>query len=304
MTASVATPTRDRPGILGPCVDALVRLGTAEVVVVDSASADFEAAVAPAVAAGLRVVRCDRPGASIARNAGLRATTAPIVAFTDDDCRPLEDWIDRITAPFEDPSVGFVTGRVEPDRHEGPVVSVLQDDRARRFDHLADPAGMGHAANIAVRRDAFESVGGFDEAMGPGTALCAGEDHDLIWRLLRAGWVGAYAPDAVVVHHQWRGRAAALKVEYQYGLGSGAFASKARRIDPSAAAGLLKHRLWDEGIVAAAGNARRGHRRATLGAALRTLGTVVGLIRAARMPLAGERYASGGAPGSPHQRPQ
>src|SRR5438874_4759109 len=86
---AVVVCTRDRPQLLGGLLPALVSEAASgvEVVVVDSASQGRETAEL-VESAGLRLVRCDRPGASYARNVGLAATSAPVVVFTDDDCRP------------------------------------------------------------------------------------------------------------------------------------------------------------------------------------------------------------------------
>ena len=165
---AVVLCTRDRPEFLA---DALSALAPAlapgdEVVVVDSASTDPRVA-AVAAAAGVRMVRCDRPGLSIARNAGVVATSAPIVAFTDDDCRPQPGWTAALRRPFADPTVGFVTGAVMADETGGAVVTVLEGDR-RQFAAETDPIGVGHGANMAFRRTALEGIGSFDELLGAG----------------------------------------------------------------------------------------------------------------------------------------
>src|SRR5438067_1168599 len=80
--------------------------------------------------AGVPCVRCELPGVARARNAGFRATHAPIVAFTDDDCLVAPDWTGAVAGAFHaaDRDVAFVTGRVLPDRRIGEVLSVLVDE--------------------------------------------------------------------------------------------------------------------------------------------------------------------------------
>src|SRR5437879_777458 len=94
-----------------------------------------------------------------------------------------------------------------------------------------DPATAGSGANMAFRREAFDAVGGFDREFGPGARFRAAEDHELFWRVLRAGWVGRYTPDAVVVHEQWRGFGAFFAASFGYGFGSGALAAKVASVD-------------------------------------------------------------------------
>src|SRR5207244_536853 len=124
-------------------------------------------------------------------------------AFTDDDCRPEPGWADAIEAVFQaEPRVGFVTGLVAPDRRGGAILSVGGGDEPLTFEYGADPGELGHGANFAVRRDAIEAVGGFDEALGVGARFAGAEDHDVLWRIMRAGWIGRYEPRATVVHCQ------------------------------------------------------------------------------------------------------
>ena len=71
---------------------------------------------------------------------------------------------------------------------------LLGDDQ-----HRARDADWVSGAGFLVRRDAFEAVGGFDEAY-----FMYVEDVDLCWRLHRAGWAVLYEPSASVVHEQGR----------------------------------------------------------------------------------------------------
>lgn len=281
--------TRDRPGLLA---GALAALGAAmgageELIVVDSASRDPEVRRV-AEMAGAKVLRCDRPGTSHARNVGLAATTAPIVAFTDDDGRPRPGWTQAVAAPFADPRVGFVVGRVldaAPEGAEGArraSLSVLDDPEPSRFRAPTDPMTIGHGANMAFRRDALVEVGGFDETLGPGARFCAAEDQDAFWRVLDAGWQGVYEPGSVVVHEQWRGLVASLALEYRYGVGSGAMSAKIWKRCRPVGRRMLTTRLWSRGVASAAHDLRRGHERAAAATALRACGVAVGALGASR----------------------
>ena len=266
MTAvAVVVPTRDRPDQLRRCVTAVraaMRPGD-ELVVVDSGSAT------PVVGA---TVRCDVAGAARARNAGVAASTAPLVAFTDDDCRPEPGWLDALDRAFTaDALLGIAAGRVVPDRDDRALVLSVTAHDAGATD---DPAGVANGAALAVRRVAFEAVGGFDESLGPGTPLANGEDHDLWWRVGRAGWRRAYVPDAVVVHEQWRTRGQALAAYWRYGVGDGAFLRRA-----GAPRLLLVDRLWRRGLRQVGVDLRRGNELAAAADALKLAGVLVGLTR-------------------------
>lgn len=290
---AVVLCTRDRPSMLEGALRALrvaLRPGD-EAVVVDSASASPTTAEV-ARAAGFAVVRCDQPGASRARNAGARHTTAPIVAFTDDDCRVLPDWTSAIEAVFEDPAVGFVSGRVLPDRTEGPTVSAEGSPERRRFVGVQDPHEIGHGASMAFRRQAFCAAGGFDERLGAGVRLRGAEDKDVFWRLLRRGWVGVYEPSVTVTHVQWRGRLQTVRTNFGYGLGAGAFATKVARLDGGAGRRMLMDRAWLHGVRAVGRAARRRHKQGVVDSLAWTAGVAIGAVPGALLPLEGDRFRS------------
>jgi len=290
---AVVLCTRDRPASLEaalPVLRAALRPED-EAVVVDSASRD-PAVRRVAEAAGFRVVRAPRPGLALARNVGIQATRAPLVAFTDDDCKPRPDWTSLLAAHFAEPTVGFVTGRVLPDRDSGPVVAVKTDEEACRFEGAQEPAGTGHGANMTMRRVALEAIGGFDEVLGAGTSFFAGEDHDAFYRLLRLGWTGVYDPDVVVVHSQWRGTGEVLRLRYGYGIGSGAVAVKVARLDGRLGWHLLRRRVWDRGLLVTVHSMRDGYRGGMADGVVRAAGASVGAARALLLPVVDGKYVA------------
>jgi len=245
---SVVVPTRDRPDRLAACLDALIALTSppGEIIVIDSASA-APTAVAAAVALGTRLVRCDRPGASRARNAGWQTATGSIVAFVDDDVRVEPEWAERLCAPFADAEVVLVTGGVVAGRPIDGVAGDLRpvavtDDVARGAFDRTFRGNVGASANLAVRRRTLEAVGGFDELLGAGARFRAAEDIDLFDRALAHGG-GWHADDAVGLHDPWRDRRALLRLELAYGLGYGVRLSKVLRVDRRRGAALAGYEL-------------------------------------------------------------
>jgi glycosyltransferase involved in cell wall biosynthesis len=274
---AVVVCTRDRPHLLEGLIDSVsasLREGD-ELVVVDSASTSA-ATRELAESRGVRVVRCAEPGASRARNAGIDATTASVIAFTDDDCLPDPGWVEAIAAAFDgDPTLGFLTGQVTADT-EGSAVSVITDAGARALGADDDVLDMGHGANLAARRAAIDAVGGWDVELGAGAPLRACEDKDLLWRILRAGWRGRYEPSAQVVHRQWRERSALRRLEFSYGFGGGAFGVKAAR---SGGGFALLRRMLVGDSAKAFGFLLRRRRWSASTVGLRVLGAYVGALR-------------------------
>ena len=133
-------------------------------------------------------------GPAVKRNAAWRAAAAPLVAFTDDDCRPRPDWLERLLETARaDPSSAVVQGRTVVDVAERPV---RQGAAWSRSQEAVPPSDFGQTCNIAYPRALLRDVGGFDERY----PLAAGEDTDLWLRVRAAGGRLVAAPDAVVEH--------------------------------------------------------------------------------------------------------
>ena len=105
-----------------------------------------------------------------------------LIAFTDDDCRPREDWIATIRRLFaEDPDLWMATGSlVAPVGAHGRLQAgagyVPELRRARPSAGQARIYSV--TANAAYRRAAFEKAGPFDVCLSPGTEFFGGEEDD------------------------------------------------------------------------------------------------------------------------------
>jgi cellulose synthase/poly-beta-1,6-N-acetylglucosamine synthase-like glycosyltransferase len=222
--AAVVICSRNRPGMLYRALQLVQENspGNVQVLVVDSASDTGETRQV-CLDAGVDYVRAEMPGLSIARNLGLASVTAEIVVFTDDDCEPWPQWIEEVTAPFSDGSVGVVTGRVAGQPRNPPAGTYS----GRPLFGL----DLGHGALMAFRRAAVLDIGGFDPVLGAGRRLAGAEDLDMFCRLLRAGWIAVHQPDAIVGHANVRRHAEHRRLLYGYGLGLGAMAAKYYRLE-------------------------------------------------------------------------
>jgi hypothetical protein len=120
-TLAVIVPSYLRPELLARCLESIARQVRApdEVIVVGRTSDPHVAAVAASAPVTCRLVTLDGPGVLAAMIAGVRASSAEIVAFTDDDAVPPPHWTERIVAEFEaNALLGGFGGRdriIEPD---------------------------------------------------------------------------------------------------------------------------------------------------------------------------------------------
>jgi mycofactocin glycosyltransferase len=226
-TADVAVviAARDRADLLAAC---LARVGpVAEVVVVDDGSSDPEAIAAVAREGGARMLTQALPtGPAAARNAGLSATTAPLVAFVDSDTRPVAGWLELLLGHFEDAATAAVAPRIVVPAGRGALAayeavrSPLDLGDAPGSVGPGQPIGFVPAAALVARREALAHVGGFDASMR------FGEDVDLVWRLAAAGWAVRYEPTARVEHPQRVSVRAWLGQRIAYGSSAGPLARR------------------------------------------------------------------------------
>jgi GT2 family glycosyltransferase len=216
-TVTLVICSRDRPGQLARCLASLPAqsLVPDEVVVVDSAS-EGRATRDVARAAGVRYLREDRPGLDVARNAGLRAATSQVIAYTDDDTELHPRWLERLVGAFDQDSVMAVTGLVLPAELATEAQWIFETrwgfgrgfervDFGPEFYHRTRRDGcpaweIGAGANMAFRREVVRAVGLFDERLDVGAAGCSG-DSEYWYRIVAAGWTCRYEPAAVVYHH-------------------------------------------------------------------------------------------------------
>jgi cellulose synthase/poly-beta-1,6-N-acetylglucosamine synthase-like glycosyltransferase len=175
-----------------------------DVLVVDNAPSDSRAADV-ARQWRVRYLVEPMPGLSRARNAGVRACSSEIVAFTDDDAVPEPDWISRLVEEFRDASVGAVTGRIRSLCGHVSVADVgprriRLDRRHPLWFEIASFGGIGNGGNMAFRRRALREGKGFDERLGRGAPLSSCEEYPAFAEVLERGYTITYTPDAIVRH--------------------------------------------------------------------------------------------------------
>lgn len=304
---TVVIATRDRPQLAEAALAAAntaLRPGDS-VILVDSASADPGALARVARERGAVLVRCDQPGTSRARNRGWRAASTEIIAFTDDDCLPDRRWLDAAVETFDrEPGVGFVTGQVVPERPATPRawlhLSVTSRTEPAIFDFHDAIGDLGHGANMAWRRSSLEQIGGFDEALGPGTPLRAAEDVDAFWRLLIEGGAGAFNPESIVAHRQWRGRMTQLRVYLGYGVGAGALAVKGWCLETDGTAPVSwstivrggPERVWRRGLEGVVRTLATRYAMGVLADLAMLVGTALGVLRARQLEVVEGHFVS------------
>jgi glycosyltransferase involved in cell wall biosynthesis len=184
-----------------------------ELIVVDNNSTDATPAVVQRACAGdgrVRYLHESKQGVSHARNAGLLAARAAIIAYTDDDVRVSRTWLASIVRAFREyPDAWAVGGKVLPiwpsqpppwltSAHWGPLALADHGDQPLRLDTNNQLCLLG--CNLAVLRSAFSRVGKFSANVQrvPGT-VASSEDHEFLLRVFGAGAFAVYDP-RIIIH--------------------------------------------------------------------------------------------------------
>ena len=182
-------------------------------------------------------MRCDRPGAAAARNAGAARATGEILAVIDDDAVADRWWLAELVRGFRaGPAVGCVTGLVVPRELETYAQRLFEamggfnkgferrvyDEGTNRPPEPLFPfngAMFGSGNNVAYRRSALADLGYYDSALGPGTLSTSGEDLELFTRIILSGHALAYEPGAIVLHDHRREMEELKRQAHDYGMG-------------------------------------------------------------------------------------
>jgi len=200
-TVSVIIPVYNDSARLQTCLHALENQtypkADFEVIIVDNGS---DEPIEPVVEKFPRakVLHEPQPGSYAARNRGIAHATGEIVAFTDADCVPAPDWLERgVAALLGTRGCGLVGGRVDvffKDSERPGSVELYDASRGFRQEKYIEVDHFGVTANMLTFRALFAQLGGFDAGLK--------SYGDVEWgrRVAANGYGLVYADEAVVAH--------------------------------------------------------------------------------------------------------
>lgn len=208
---SVIVPHYNQLAALGQCLASLERQTLArdrfEVIVVDNASPCGLAAVEELVAGRARLLEEKRQGAGPARNRGVAEARGGVLAFIDADCTASPAWLEEGLKGLE--RFDVVGGRVDVAvADEARMSGAEAFERVFAFDFRSyiEDKGFTGSGNLFCRREVFEDVGGFRQAVS--------EDRDWSFRATAKGYRIGYH-DAAAIAHPARADWAELKRKWQ-----------------------------------------------------------------------------------------
>jgi len=183
---SIVIPSYNAEKTLGLTLQAVLNqtyLGPKEIIVVDDGSTDKTTDFVK-LFKDVIYIHQKNLGPATARNRGFAASKGEFVFFTDSDCIPAVDWIEKSLACFSDPLVGVVCGSYGIANPEKLLARCIHKEIIFRHHRLMPkfPKSFG-SYNFCVRRNVFETAGGFDA----GYRNASGEDNNLCYKILELG---------------------------------------------------------------------------------------------------------------------
>jgi O-antigen biosynthesis protein len=241
---SVVIATREHPGILARALDSALALDYPrfEVIVVDNDPPSDATETMVRERFGEKVVYVREPvrGLASAHNRGAATARGQIVAFTDDDVLIDRGWLTALADAFASADdVACVTGLIVPAELRTRTQALLEwhgkatkgfTRRAanlgaagvdRLFPYTAGELGAG--ANMAFTAKLLRELGGFDPAMGVGSATLGGDDLMAFFLAIATGHTLVYEPDALIWHHHHTDERALIAQARGHAVGLGAF---------------------------------------------------------------------------------
>jgi len=217
---TIIIPTKDRAPILSKLLESIRRLEALEqlrpeIIVSDNNSQDgtrqLVQVIAKSFPLAIRLLTVSKPGKSAAMNAAVRVATGDMLAFLDDDVIVSDQWLRFIESFCHEKKYQAGQGRIllQSPEAEDPVVHSLMH-RYRTIPSLDFGSDVQevhslNGANFIVSRRVLESVGPFDERLGPG-ASGTSEDVEFARRLNRADIRIGFIREATVYHRVDRER--------------------------------------------------------------------------------------------------
>ncbi len=182
-------------------------------IVVDDGSTDRTAEIVRSFAR-VKYVHQPNAGPAAARNKGVQTAQGKFIFFTDSDCVPHDDWLQKMMPHFHDPKVAAVSGSYGIANKNSWLAQCIHAEILYRHHKLMPqyPKAFG-SYNVAIRKAVFESVGGFDTHY----RYASGEDNDLSYKIIKAGHKIYFERAGLVDHHHTESLKRYLFEQFRHG---------------------------------------------------------------------------------------
>ncbi len=212
---SVIICTRNGADRLEACLEACRNIDYPdfEIIVVNDGSTDGTAGLLDEQKE-IRTFHLKHSGLSAARNHGAEKATGEILAFTDDDCRPDEQWLTWLARAYAESEHAAIGGPNLAPRPDSLALALTTAAPGAPTHVMIDDLTAEHlpGCHLSVKKSAFEKIDGFDPIFHT-----AGDDVDFCWRLREAGFTLGFSGASFVWHHRRATPWKYLKQQMGYG---------------------------------------------------------------------------------------
>ena len=209
---SVLIATRNRPSQIEKCLYSISKsdFTNYEIILIDQSDDDRTKTILPGgILNKIKYIKMEQRGKSRALNKALKIAKGDVFAFTDDDCIVDRHWLKEIKVFLkESPEVAGVFGNIlpyQPGSNLGKICPATFTGKPSRHNdigilHYRD---LGSGGNMALRKQVFGKVVSFREWLGVGSLSSAGEETEVIFRLLLNKFTLATNTKMIVYHNRW-----------------------------------------------------------------------------------------------------
>lgn len=251
---SVIVPIRNAAVTLRTCLSSLtsqtLERSKWELIAVDNNSTGDDLRILKEFVSDIRIVREKRLGSSAARNRGASVARAPLLAFIDADCIARSDWlVALLRAAVSRSDVQLFGGQIVPNRSHCRMADYTQRlfCQFEAIERFNPPYVI--TANMMIRRQTFEDLGGFDPQ------LLRGHDVDLGYRAFFTKKISfAYVPEAVTVHRHPQSLKALWRLGWAHGRAAADIAKKYSEEQPKISSDVTR-RTGTKWLAGCAGKA-------------------------------------------------
>ena len=223
---SIVVPVKNGAAKIKDLLDSLMRVdydrNKLEIIVVDGHSTDGTKEIVSHYP--VKLLTEEKPGVNAARNTGIKNSTGEIIAFTDHDCVIPKDWVKKMVENLQDPQVGCVGGQIlrynddflarNADESIIPVMRIFKKKAV--IEKISSPIYYPVGCNLAVKREAVEKTGFFDERFEYGF-----DELEFAERVCEKGYKILLTPEISVKHKHRSTLLELLKQTFRYGQGGG-----------------------------------------------------------------------------------
>jgi len=212
---TIVIPVHNSAATIGKAISATLiqeyPIDKLEIVVVDDGSSDNSAQIIRKFP--VKYIFQPNSGPAKARNIGWQSSRGDIICFTDSDCIPEKNWINKIIARYVSDKIAGVGGSYDIADDKSWLAKCIHEEIIQR--HLKMPELSTHLAsyNFSCRKSVLKEIGGFDESFKAASA----EDNELSYRIRKKGYDLIFDKDIKVAHYHKRNLSAYLKQQFRHG---------------------------------------------------------------------------------------